>query len=158
MESAIPPHLRVDRSRTRRIPDDYAPPYPGYVARHKPSVKRVVMAYFGVQYPGAVPAAATAALERISAAFSAADVPATGTVHLMSMRPGSPMSFRSRIGMRRLCSMHGLQTMAGTGPPIRGRVRVSAISPKCCGLRWSVTRRCFRGTTGRKELPYWPTA
>jgi aldoxime dehydratase len=75
MESAIPLHLRVERSRTRRISDDYAPPYPGYVARHKPSVKRVVMAYFGVQFPGEAPAAATAALQRITAAFSAADAP-----------------------------------------------------------------------------------
>jgi len=75
MESAIPPHLRSDRARTRRIPDDYAPPYPSYVARHKPSVKRVVMAYFGVQYPGEAPAPAAAALQRIAAAFTAANAP-----------------------------------------------------------------------------------
>ncbi|WP_073255059.1 phenylacetaldoxime dehydratase family protein [Cryptosporangium aurantiacum] len=49
MESAIPPHLTTDRTRTRRIPDDYAPPYPSFVARPAPSVKQVVMAYFGVQ-------------------------------------------------------------------------------------------------------------
>lgn len=75
MESAIPLHLRTARSRHRRIPDDYAPPYPGYVARHQPSVKRVVMAYFGVQFKGETPAAATAALHRIVAAFGAADAP-----------------------------------------------------------------------------------
>jgi aldoxime dehydratase len=75
MESAIPPHLRVDRSRTRRIPDDYAPPYPGYVARHKPAVKRVVMAYFGVQYAGEMSAPAAAALQRIAAGFTAANAP-----------------------------------------------------------------------------------
>ena len=83
MESAIPDHLRSARTRTRRIPGDYEPPYPSFVARHKPSVKRVVMAYFGVQYPsqtrgpgeGVVPAAATAALRRIEAAFAAADAP-----------------------------------------------------------------------------------
>lgn len=75
MESAIPQHLRTARTRTRRMPDDYAPPYPSFVARHKPSVKRVVMAYFGLQYLGEAPADAAAALQRISAAFSAADAP-----------------------------------------------------------------------------------
>ena len=49
MESAIPEHLQTARTRHRRVPDDYAPPYPSFVARHKPSVERVVMAYFGMQ-------------------------------------------------------------------------------------------------------------
>jgi aldoxime dehydratase len=49
MESAIPEHLKTARTRHRRVPDDYAPPYPSFVARHKPSVAQVVMAYFGVQ-------------------------------------------------------------------------------------------------------------
>ena len=53
MESAIPSHLECPRTRQRRVPDDYAPPYPAWVARHRPSVKQVVMAYFGVQYRGA---------------------------------------------------------------------------------------------------------
>jgi len=53
MESAIPEHLRSTRTRHRRVPDDYAPPYPSFVARHKPSVERVVMAYFGFQTRGA---------------------------------------------------------------------------------------------------------
>jgi len=75
MESAIPWHLRTDRTRPRRITDDYAPPYPGFVARHKPGVKRIVMAYFGLQYPGEAPADAAAALRRLSAAFAAADAP-----------------------------------------------------------------------------------
>ena len=52
MESAIPKHLQTARSRTRRIPDDYTPPYPATVARFKPGVRRVVMAYFGLQYAG----------------------------------------------------------------------------------------------------------
>jgi aldoxime dehydratase len=75
MESAIPLHLRCNRSRPRRIADDYVPPYPGFVARHRPSVKRVVMAYFGVQYRGEAPAAAATALQHIAAAFGAADAP-----------------------------------------------------------------------------------
>ena len=74
MESAIPEHLKTGRTRTRRIPGDYEPPYPSFVARHKPGVQRVVMAYFGVQYRGAPPAAAQA-LRRIEAAFAAADAP-----------------------------------------------------------------------------------
>jgi aldoxime dehydratase len=49
MESAIPEHLRSTRTRRRRVPDDYAPPYPSFVARHQPSVRRLVMAYFGIQ-------------------------------------------------------------------------------------------------------------
>jgi aldoxime dehydratase len=65
MESAIPEHLKTARSRHRRVPDDYAPPYPSFVARHKPSVARVVMAYFGVQTSAAASQAAERALGRI---------------------------------------------------------------------------------------------
>ena len=50
MESAIPKPLQCPRTRHRRIPDDYTPPYPSTVARFRSDVKRVVMAYFGVQY------------------------------------------------------------------------------------------------------------
>jgi aldoxime dehydratase len=62
MESAIPAHLRSERTQSRRMPEGYAPPYPSYVARHAASVKRVVMAYFGLQYRGddAPPAVRTA--------------------------------------------------------------------------------------------------
>ena len=35
MESAIPEHLQTARTRHRRVGDDYAPPYPSFVARHK---------------------------------------------------------------------------------------------------------------------------
>ena len=45
MESAIPDHLKTARSRHTRYGDDYTPPYPAFVARHKPTVARVVMAY-----------------------------------------------------------------------------------------------------------------
>ena len=47
MESAIPSHLTTARSRHRRVPDDYRPPYPSFVARHKPTVSHIVLAYFG---------------------------------------------------------------------------------------------------------------
>lgn len=52
MESAIDTHLKCPRSLSRRVADDYAPPYPAYVARAKPSLKQVVMAYLGVQSKG----------------------------------------------------------------------------------------------------------
>ena len=75
MESAIPEHLQTARTRHRRVGDDYAPPYPSFVARHKPSVTRVVMAYFGLQSRGAPPAAAEQALARLASDFAAADGP-----------------------------------------------------------------------------------
>lgn len=67
MESAIPANLQTPRTRHRRVPDDYQPPYPSFVARHKPAIKRVVMAYFGLQYRGAAPVAASEALAQIAA-------------------------------------------------------------------------------------------
>src|SRR5437660_8048502 len=66
MESAIPEHLRTARTRHRRVPHDYAPPYPSFVARHKPSVERVVMAYFGIQTRDASSKAAEQATARIA--------------------------------------------------------------------------------------------
>lgn len=76
MESAIPDHLKSARTRHRRVPDDYQPPYPSFVARYRPSVRRVVMAYFGVQHKGGdPPAAAQAALGWIAEQFARADGP-----------------------------------------------------------------------------------
>ena len=75
MESAIPEHLQTARTRHRRVGDDYAPPYPSFVARHKPSVTRVVMAYFGLQTRGAPPIAAEQAMARLASDFAAADGP-----------------------------------------------------------------------------------
>jgi aldoxime dehydratase len=69
MESAIPLHLQTERTRQPRVGRDYAPPYPSFVARHKPDVTRVVMAYFGIQYRGERPKPASAALSAISAAL-----------------------------------------------------------------------------------------
>ena len=74
LESAIPEHLRCPRSRQRRVPDDYVPPYPSFVARHATSVKRVVMAYFGIQY-GSEAGAAEPALAHLRQAFAAAGGP-----------------------------------------------------------------------------------
>jgi len=76
MESAIPSHLQTARSRHRRVPDDYAPPYPSFVARHKPTVVNVIMAYFGLQYRGEPTATVTEALEQIAELFARANGPA----------------------------------------------------------------------------------
>src|SRR5690349_7117982 len=75
MESAIPAHLETPRTRHKRVPDDYQPPYPSFVVRYKPGVSRVVMAYFGVQYRGAAPAAAADALAEIEGLFARAGGP-----------------------------------------------------------------------------------
>ncbi len=70
MESAIPAHLRSEqRTQRSRLPDGYVPPYPSYVARHATSVKRVVMAYLGLQYRGDPPSAASAAQRELDAAL-----------------------------------------------------------------------------------------
>src|ERR1700741_4282079 len=75
MDPPIPKHLTPARSRHRRVPDDYRPPYPSFVARHKPTVSHVVMAYFGVQYRGVAPAEAARSLGEIAARFAGADGP-----------------------------------------------------------------------------------
>jgi aldoxime dehydratase len=91
MESAIPEHLRSARTRHRRVPDDYVPPYPSFVARHKPTVQRVVMAYFGVQFRGPPPEAAEQAINWIGSCLQST-VPVIGTGRAMSTKPVSPMS------------------------------------------------------------------
>lgn len=75
MESAIPAHLQCPRSRPRRVPDDYAPPYPSFVARHPQAVQRVVMAYFGVQSPTPRAPSADAAIADMQQRFAAGNGP-----------------------------------------------------------------------------------
>jgi aldoxime dehydratase len=75
MESSIPEHLKTARSRHRRVGDDYCPPYPSFVARHKPAVAQVAMAYFGLQYRGEAPAPASSSLSEIAACFAGAHGP-----------------------------------------------------------------------------------
>jgi aldoxime dehydratase len=58
MESAIPKALQCPRTCARRIPENYAPPFPSSVARFDPSIEQVVMAYFGLQYPATTARAA----------------------------------------------------------------------------------------------------
>ena len=50
MESAIDQHLQCPRTLTRRVPDEYQPPFPMFVGRATQDLTQVVMGYFGVQY------------------------------------------------------------------------------------------------------------
>jgi len=77
MESAIPPHLAQSRSQPSQLTTGWQPPYPSYVARFDPSVTRVVMAYFGVQYGEVrqIPAIVQAALSELDRRCSATDGP-----------------------------------------------------------------------------------
>ncbi|WP_163271211.1 phenylacetaldoxime dehydratase family protein [Chelativorans alearense] len=75
MEPAIPGHLVTARTRHPRVGADYEPPYPSYVARHRPSVKSVVMAYFGLQFRPENAAASVAPLAAIAEAFAAENGP-----------------------------------------------------------------------------------
>src|SRR5260370_33471155 len=77
MESAIPHHLLSHRAQPTRMTPDWQPPYPSFVARFAPSVARVAMAYFGVQYRSGSepPAIARAALDDLAAACSGPDGP-----------------------------------------------------------------------------------
>ena len=72
MESAIPAHLTVARTRPGRMKEGYAPPYPSFVARMEPAVRQVVMAYFGLQFRGGAP---VGALDVLDTAFAAVDGP-----------------------------------------------------------------------------------
>ena len=74
-ESAIPKHLQVARSRHRRVPDDYRPPYPSFVAHHKPEIGRVVTAYFGVQHRSMPSESVTAALAQLAERFDGSNGP-----------------------------------------------------------------------------------
>lgn len=51
LESAIAPHLRVERTCPARMPADYTPPFPAMCARFPEKTKDLVMAIIGVQYP-----------------------------------------------------------------------------------------------------------
>ncbi|HEY1974520.1 MAG TPA: phenylacetaldoxime dehydratase family protein [Pseudonocardia sp.] len=72
MESAIPGHLTVERTRHRRVPDDYVPPFPAFVSRSRPEVGQVVMAYLGLQFRGDPP---EDALRELDVALADADGP-----------------------------------------------------------------------------------
>jgi aldoxime dehydratase len=74
MESAIDVHLKCPRTRTRRVEDDFQPPYPAFSARAPESMTQVVMGYFGVQSRGGGEALETA-FEAVNALFDLPDGP-----------------------------------------------------------------------------------
>jgi aldoxime dehydratase len=57
------------------MPENHSPPYPSAVARFKPGIKRVVMAYFGVQHRRSEHPAAVELLQVIATAFGDAQGP-----------------------------------------------------------------------------------
>jgi aldoxime dehydratase len=71
VESAIPQYLAAHRTEPAGMKPGWRPPYPSFVARFAPVVERVVMAYFGVQYPAGSqpPAIVPVALAELAAAF-----------------------------------------------------------------------------------------
>lgn len=76
MESAIDTHLVCPRTLSRRVPDDYQPPFPMWVARADTSLHQVAMAYLGVQYrDDAQRPAALTALRQIVGTFAGDDAP-----------------------------------------------------------------------------------
>lgn len=75
LESSIPEHLRTERRCPRRAgAESFVPPYPSFVARFRPSVKQVVMAYLGVQFRDRTPAV-DAALRTLDGGLEGADRP-----------------------------------------------------------------------------------
>ena len=78
MESAIDTHLKCPRTLSRRVPEDYQPPFPMWVGRADEQLKQVVMAYLGVQFRGeAQREHALQAMRDIVSSFSVPDGPQT---------------------------------------------------------------------------------
>lgn len=76
MESAIDQHLICPRTLSRRVPDNYEPPFPMWVGRADTDLEQVVMAYLGVQFRDETQRdAALQALRHIVASFDGADGP-----------------------------------------------------------------------------------
>ncbi|KPX23600.1 Aldoxime dehydratase [Pseudomonas amygdali pv. dendropanacis] len=77
MESAIDKHLKCLRTLSRRVHDDYQPPFPMFVGRADESLTQVVMAYLGVQFREEQRPAAMQALRSIVNSFDLANGPDT---------------------------------------------------------------------------------
>jgi hypothetical protein len=135
MESAIPEHLQTARTRHRRVGDDYAPPYPSFVARHKPSVTRVVMAYFGLQSRGAPPAAAEQALSRLAADFATADGPTHWDRASYVDEAGFTNVVTWRTGTTGKNSIAGFRPRASAGPASSGPTTGSDLHRGALPLR-----------------------
>ncbi|MDL9948929.1 phenylacetaldoxime dehydratase family protein [Gordonia sp. ABSL11-1] len=81
MESAIDTHLICPRSISRRVPDDYQPPFPMWVGRADQQIEQVTMAYLGVQTAdGRNRETALAAVASIVASLQSANGPSSHDV------------------------------------------------------------------------------
>jgi Haem-containing dehydratase len=78
LESAIPVHLRCERTQPIRTPPNYEPPYPSYSARFPQEMKDVVMAIIGCQYPDS---SATSVIEARKALKEIMALTASGPKH-----------------------------------------------------------------------------
>jgi hypothetical protein len=70
MESAIDKHLKCPRTLSRRVHDDYEPPFPMFVGRADKELTQVVMAYLGVQFHEEHRQKAILAMQRMVDSFS----------------------------------------------------------------------------------------
>ncbi|MFC3396463.1 phenylacetaldoxime dehydratase family protein [Brenneria rubrifaciens] len=76
MESAIDKHLKCPRTLSRRVPDDYQPPFPMWVGRADEQLQQVVMGYLGVQFRGETQRmAALKALRHMVSSYALPDGP-----------------------------------------------------------------------------------
>lgn len=69
MESAIDKHLKCPRTLSRRIHDEYEPPFAMWVARADADLQQVVMAYLGIQFKPDQKATAVKAMQHIVKSF-----------------------------------------------------------------------------------------
>lgn len=70
MESAIDKHLKCPRTLSRRVHDDYEPPFPMFVGRADKELTQVVMAYLGVQFHEEHRQKAVSAMQHMVDSFS----------------------------------------------------------------------------------------
>jgi aldoxime dehydratase len=149
MESAIPQHLQTARSRHRRVGDDYRPPYPSFVARHKPAIGQVVMAFFGLQYRGDPPASA---LVDIAARFSDGNGPSHwDRAHYIDQAGFSNVvTVAYWDNVARFDAWFAPARQAWTGQSSDG----IAASSRFCGRALRVMRRCFPHPTEPRVLPF----
>ena len=71
VEPAVPQHLRCPRTQPSRMPVGFEAPYPAWMARFDEGAAPLVMAYFGVQHPGALPPEALAPIKAMLPAHPA---------------------------------------------------------------------------------------
>ncbi|EXU76884.1 phenylacetaldoxime dehydratase family protein [Erwinia mallotivora] len=75
MESAIDKHLQCPRTLSRRVHDDYQPPFPMFAGRAGEDLTQVVMACMGVQFREADRAKALAGMQHLVASFRIGEGP-----------------------------------------------------------------------------------